>query len=141
MRRLGLEPQVKVVTDSFLVVPFLVAGSRRIAFLQERLARRLAPVTPIRVLPSPIDIGGVALRLWWAPGADRCTGPPVVPPPGERRCAAHHPVGAHPTVRHADELLITAGSYAAVERGSAGDVEASPAAPPRCVRRRISRRR
>ncbi len=67
MRRLGIEPDVEVVTDNFLTVPFLVAGSRRIAFLQERLARRLAPVVPIRVLPSPIDLGGVALRLWWHP--------------------------------------------------------------------------
>jgi DNA-binding transcriptional LysR family regulator len=67
MRRLGIEPLVEVVTDSFLTVPFLVAGSRRIAFLQERLARRLAPVAPIRVLPSPIDIGELTLQLWWHP--------------------------------------------------------------------------
>jgi DNA-binding transcriptional LysR family regulator len=55
------------VTDSFLSVPFLLAGSNRVAFLQERLARRLAPVAPVRILPSPVDIGPLNLSLRWHP--------------------------------------------------------------------------
>lgn len=67
LRSYGMEPHVEVVTDSFLSVPFLVAGSNRIAFLQERLARRLAPVAPIRILRSPVDVGPLNLSLRWHP--------------------------------------------------------------------------
>src|SRR3954452_18325569 len=37
MRMRGMEPKVQVVTENFLTVPGLVAGSRRIALLQRRL--------------------------------------------------------------------------------------------------------
>ncbi|MGW0193931.1 LysR family transcriptional regulator [Nonomuraea sp. NPDC003201] len=67
LRSHGMEPHVEVVTDSFLSVPFLVAGSNRIAFLQERLAKRLAPVAPIRILRSPVDVGPLNLSLRWHP--------------------------------------------------------------------------
>ncbi|MDX2548438.1 LysR family transcriptional regulator [Streptomyces sp. WI04-05B] len=67
LRSNGIEPHVEVVTDSFLSVPFLLAGSNRVAFLQERLARRLAPVAPVRILPSPVDIGPLNLSLRWHP--------------------------------------------------------------------------
>ena len=64
LRSLGIDPQIEVVTDSFVTVPFLVAGSNRVAFLQERLARRLAPVAAVRILPSPVDVS-VVLTLRW----------------------------------------------------------------------------
>jgi DNA-binding transcriptional LysR family regulator len=67
LRSNGIEPHVEVVTDSFLSVPFLVAGSNRVAYLQERLARRLAPVAPVRILPSPVDVGPLNLTLRWHP--------------------------------------------------------------------------
>lgn len=67
LRRLGVEPRVDVITDSFMTVPFLVAASDRVAFLHERLARLLAPVVPIRILPSPVDIGGLSLAMRWHP--------------------------------------------------------------------------
>jgi DNA-binding transcriptional LysR family regulator len=70
MRKLGIEPRVDAVTDSFLTVPFLVANSSRIAFLHERLARRLAPIVPIRILPSPVDVGAVTLSMRWHPTLD-----------------------------------------------------------------------
>jgi DNA-binding transcriptional LysR family regulator len=64
LRALGIDPRMEVFTDSFVTVPFLVAGSNRVAFLQERLARRLAPLAAVRILPSPVDVS-VTLTLRW----------------------------------------------------------------------------
>ncbi|NDI46902.1 LysR family transcriptional regulator [Goekera deserti] len=61
---LGIDPHVDVLTDSFLAVPFLVAGSNRVAFVQERLARRLAPVVPVRIVACPVDVV-MTLSLRW----------------------------------------------------------------------------
>jgi DNA-binding transcriptional LysR family regulator len=67
LRSVGIEPHITMTADSFLTVPFLVAESNRFAFLQERIARRLAHAVPVRVLPSPIDVGRVTLALCWHP--------------------------------------------------------------------------
>ncbi|WP_433385383.1 LysR family transcriptional regulator [Actinoplanes sp. CA-142083] len=67
MRMLGIEPRVEVVADGFLPMPFLVAGTRRVALLQERLARRLAEPAGVRVLPCPFDVVPLAEAFWWHP--------------------------------------------------------------------------
>jgi DNA-binding transcriptional LysR family regulator len=67
MRVLGIEPRVQVVTETFLAVPGLVAGSGRIALLQERLVRRLPPDVGIRALPCPFEAGPLLEALWWHP--------------------------------------------------------------------------
>ena len=55
LRMLGVEPRVEVVVDGFLPMPFLVAGTDRVALIQERLAapsgrarRRAGPAVPVR---------------------------------------------------------------------------------------------
>ena len=67
LRMLGVEARVDVVVDGFLQMPFLVAGTRRVALIQERLARRLAPVAGVRILPCPFDVVPVAEAFWWNP--------------------------------------------------------------------------
>ncbi|MEV6350226.1 LysR family transcriptional regulator [Actinoplanes sp. NPDC051851] len=67
LRMLGVEARVDVVVDGFVQLPFLVAGTRRIALLQERLANLLAPVAGVRVLPCPFDVVPVAEAFWWNP--------------------------------------------------------------------------
>ncbi|MEU5099238.1 LysR family transcriptional regulator [Streptomyces sp. NPDC020996] len=67
MRILGIEPRVQVVTESFLAVPDLVAGTRRIALLQERLVRRLPADAGIRALPCPFGVGPLVDAMWWHP--------------------------------------------------------------------------
>src|SRR4051812_31902739 len=57
MRMLGIEPRVEVVTESFLTVPGLIAGSRRIALLQERLVRALTADLGVRTVPCPFEAG------------------------------------------------------------------------------------
>jgi DNA-binding transcriptional LysR family regulator len=71
MRMLGIEPRVLVVTESFLTVPGLVAGSGRIALLQERLVQLLPLDAGVRALPPPFDVGPLLEAMWWHPVYDR----------------------------------------------------------------------
>jgi DNA-binding transcriptional LysR family regulator len=71
MRMLGIEPRVQVVTESFLTIPALVAGTRRIALLQERLVKKLSADAGIRALPCPFEAGPLVDAMWWHPIYDR----------------------------------------------------------------------
>ncbi len=71
MRMLGMEPHVQVVTESFLTVAPLIAGSGRIALLQRRLVQQLPPDARIRALPCPFEVGPLVEALWWHPSFDR----------------------------------------------------------------------
>lgn len=64
---LGIEPQVEVSVDSFHLLPLLVAGTRRIALIQARLARMLAPVAAVRVMDPPYEAVPLREALWWHP--------------------------------------------------------------------------
>ncbi len=66
MRTLGIEPHVQVVTENFLTVPGLVAGTGRVALLQRRLVDRI-PAGLVRALPCPFDAGPLVEAAWWHP--------------------------------------------------------------------------
>jgi DNA-binding transcriptional LysR family regulator len=70
MRSLGIEPHVQVVTESFLTVPGLVAGTRRVALLQRRLAVGIPDQLGVRALPCPFDVGPLVESIWWHPMYD-----------------------------------------------------------------------
>ncbi|WP_037568719.1 LysR family transcriptional regulator [Phaeacidiphilus oryzae] len=61
----GIEPEIRTRVESYLAVPYLVAGTDRVALLQERLARRFAPALGLAVLPCPGEPEPVSERLWW----------------------------------------------------------------------------
>ncbi|GAB3347666.1 LysR family transcriptional regulator [Modestobacter lapidis] len=65
MRMLGIEPQVQVVTENFLTVPGLLAGTPRIALLQRRLVDLLPLNVGIRALPCPFEAGPLVEAMWW----------------------------------------------------------------------------
>ncbi|MEV6875299.1 LysR family transcriptional regulator [Amycolatopsis sp. NPDC051128] len=67
MRMLGIEPHVQVVTENFLTVPGLVAGTGRVALLQRRLAERIPADTNVRALPCPFEAGPLVEAVWWHP--------------------------------------------------------------------------
>jgi DNA-binding transcriptional LysR family regulator len=71
LRMRGIEPRVQVVTESFLTVPGLVAGSGRISMLQRRLVDLLPLASGVRVLPSPVDVGGLVEAMYWHPVYER----------------------------------------------------------------------
>lgn len=69
MRALGVEPRVEVSVEGFSAVPFLVAGTDRIAFVHERFAQRLDGLADVRVLPSPLPDNEHLVALFWDAGA------------------------------------------------------------------------
>ncbi|MFB6550586.1 LysR family transcriptional regulator [Streptomyces sp. NPDC056405] len=64
---LGIEPRVEISVDSFQLLPLLVAGTRRVALVQARLARLFAAVASVRVLPPPYEAVPLREALWWHP--------------------------------------------------------------------------
>lgn len=70
MRMLGIEPRVQVVTESFLALPRLVAGTGRIALLQRRLVDQLPADSGIRALPPPFEAAPLIEAMWWHPMYD-----------------------------------------------------------------------
>ncbi len=66
MRMLGIEPHVQVVTENFLTVPGLVAGTGRVALLQRRLVDRV-PAGLVRALPCPFEVSPLVEAAWWHP--------------------------------------------------------------------------
>ncbi|MGY1849327.1 LysR family transcriptional regulator [Blastococcus sp. SYSU DS1021] len=70
LRMRGVEPVVQVVTENFLTVPGLIAGSDRIALLQRHLVEQLPLNSGIRALAPPLDIGPLVEAMWWHPAYD-----------------------------------------------------------------------
>lgn len=64
---LGIEPHVEVSVDSFQLLPLMVAGTRRVALVQERLARRFAGLAAVRALRPPYEAVPLREALWWHP--------------------------------------------------------------------------
>ena len=66
---IGIEPRVQVSVDGFALLPGMVAGTRRVAMIQEKLAARLGlgPGSGIRLLDCPFDAVPVQEALWWHP--------------------------------------------------------------------------
>ena len=70
MRMRGIELDVQVITENFLTVPALVAGSGRIAMLQRRLVELLPLDVGLRALPPPVELGQLVEAMWWHPVYD-----------------------------------------------------------------------
>jgi DNA-binding transcriptional LysR family regulator len=62
---LDIQPRVAVRVESYLAVPHFVAGTDRIALMQERLAVRLADRTDLRVIECPGQTEPIIEALWW----------------------------------------------------------------------------
>ncbi|GAA0459095.1 LysR family transcriptional regulator [Paractinoplanes deccanensis] len=70
LRMLGIEPRVQVVTETFLTVPGLVAGTDRIALLQRHLVELLPLNSGLRALRPPFDATPLVEAMWWHPMYD-----------------------------------------------------------------------
>lgn len=68
---LGVEPNVETVVEGFLTLPYLVAGSGRIAMIQESIARPVMDALDLRVLDPPFEAISHVGALWWHPIHDR----------------------------------------------------------------------
>jgi DNA-binding transcriptional LysR family regulator len=67
LRTIGIEPDIRVVVESFLALPFFIANTDRIALVQGLLASRLAVAAGVRVVPCPWEVLPLAEAFWWHP--------------------------------------------------------------------------
>jgi DNA-binding transcriptional LysR family regulator len=71
LRMRGVEPRAQVITETFLTVPGLVAGTDRVALLQRRLVEALpALLDGVRVLDCPFELSPFVEAMWWHPMYD-----------------------------------------------------------------------
>jgi DNA-binding transcriptional LysR family regulator len=74
LHTMGIHPPGQMVVEDFTVLPFLVAGSNRVALIQRRLAHVLASAAGVRVLPCPFDPLPLVEAVWWHPLYERDVG-------------------------------------------------------------------
>lgn len=67
LRYTGLQPRVEVVVDTFLPIPHLIAGTRRVALYQAGLAAAVPPETGVRAVPCPYPVAPIREAFWWHP--------------------------------------------------------------------------
>jgi DNA-binding transcriptional LysR family regulator len=60
-----LSRRVAVQVPTFLLVPYLLAGSKRIATIPERMAVELVRKHPLKILKPPMDIPGFTMCEGW----------------------------------------------------------------------------
>lgn len=67
LQMIGIEPQIDVVVEGFLALPYFIVGTDRIGLVQRKVAARMAAGGDIRVLDPPFDVVRLAGALWWHP--------------------------------------------------------------------------
>jgi DNA-binding transcriptional LysR family regulator len=70
LRMQGIEPKVEIVTEGYVTLGALVAGTDRIAVVQERLGRLLARNGEVRVVAPPFPVDPLVEAMWWHPSYD-----------------------------------------------------------------------
>ena len=67
LRELGHWRRADTVVESFVMGPFLLRGTRHVAFVQQRLANSLQDAAELRMLEPPCEIPPVVETLTWHP--------------------------------------------------------------------------
>jgi DNA-binding transcriptional LysR family regulator len=71
IQQLGIEPRVEVIVETFLALPFFVAGTGRVALIQQALAPMAARHPNVKVVRLPFEATPISNALWWHPVHDR----------------------------------------------------------------------
>jgi DNA-binding transcriptional LysR family regulator len=61
----GLSRRVAVQAPTFLIVPYLLIGTTRIATVPRRMAGELARMHPLKILKPPVEIPGFTMCQGW----------------------------------------------------------------------------
>jgi DNA-binding transcriptional LysR family regulator len=67
LHELGIERQVAVTVESFVLMPQFIVGTARIATVFRRQAQRFAQRYPLRVHPAPLAFPEAVQVLQWHP--------------------------------------------------------------------------
>lgn len=65
MSRLGIDREIDATTFSFASLPYLVAGTERIATVHSRIAREAARHLPVRIVEPPFDLPPMQQSVQW----------------------------------------------------------------------------
>ncbi len=66
----GVERNVEISTQTFVVAPMLLRGTRLVAMLHERLARELQQAAELRLLEPPLPLKPITEVMFWHPRFD-----------------------------------------------------------------------
>ncbi|MFI1711462.1 hypothetical protein [Streptomyces griseoruber] len=82
-----IEPHAEIVTENFLAIPHLVAGTGRIGLMPERVSAPAPSAQPITVVQPAFEIGHLMESLWWhtSMDANRPTCGCAASPPGQAK--------------------------------------------------------
>lgn len=67
IQQLGIEPQIDVVVESFLSMPYFVLGSRRVGLIQGALVPLARSIGGLRIVALPFAATPITNALWWHP--------------------------------------------------------------------------
>jgi DNA-binding transcriptional LysR family regulator len=67
LSRIGVQRHVSASVQSFLLAPFVIAGTRMVTLLHRKLAERLAVCANIRLIEPPFDLPAVHESIFWNP--------------------------------------------------------------------------
>jgi LysR family nod box-dependent transcriptional activator len=67
---LGIQRRIEVSVESFLLAPFLLAGTDLVTLVPRRAGAFLRRTGDIRILPSPVELPTLVEMLWWHPRAN-----------------------------------------------------------------------
>jgi DNA-binding transcriptional LysR family regulator len=70
-RELGIDRVTAVGTQSIVIQPLVLAGTRMMALIPERLGRHFAGQAGIRLLDPPYPLAPLHMAMYWAPRAGR----------------------------------------------------------------------
>ncbi|WP_034593309.1 LysR family transcriptional regulator [Hamadaea tsunoensis] len=74
LRQLGVELDVRMVAESYALLPAMIIGTRRVALIQRQLGLQLSAGGRVRALPCPFEAAPLIEAMWWHPMNDTDAG-------------------------------------------------------------------
>lgn len=65
LEALDVAPRIEVLTQSHVVLPFLVTGTRLVSFVPERLVRAVAANARVKTVRSPVELRPLVEAMYW----------------------------------------------------------------------------
>jgi len=63
----GVQRRTEVTTETFVIVPLMVTGTRLVAIVQERLARSVSAAANLRMVRPPVNLAPLIEAMYWNP--------------------------------------------------------------------------
>jgi DNA-binding transcriptional LysR family regulator len=67
LRLHGVEPEIQVVGENYLALPYFLTGTKRVSFMPERLAMKIGDALGLRQVRPPLHLAPMHHALWWHP--------------------------------------------------------------------------